>query len=105
MRKIGILLILVAVALAAFLVAQTVTNGQITLKPIGTSTGCVSDTTGDVLCAAADGFYISVAGGTFQKIVAGAIPPPPSPTKIDCTTASLTAGSTGTFSASGCTIK
>lgn len=101
MKKAGILLVIVAIALTA----QTVSNGQINLKPIGASTGCIADATGDVLCAASDGFYISVSGGTFEKIVAGTIPPPPSPTKIDCTTASLTTGSSGSFSASGCTLK
>jgi|SRR5580765_3069126 len=105
MKTLKILLIIMFTVVAAQFVAQTVNNGQLTLKPTGASTGCVADSTGDVLCAAADGFYISVAGGSFQKIVAGTIPPPPSPTTISCTTASLATGSTGTFSASGCTLK
>jgi hypothetical protein len=98
-------LLIVVGLLTLALIAQTGAPSQITLKPISAAGGCVSDAAGGVLCAASDGFYISVAGGTFQKIVAGTIPPPPSPTKIDCTTASLTAGTSGTFSASGCTLK
>lgn len=97
---------IIMVGLGLFIVVAVVAQGtgpsQITLKPIAASTGCVADASGDVMCAASDGFYISVAGGVFQKIATGTAA---SPTTISCTTASLTAGTSGTFSASGCTLK
>jgi hypothetical protein len=101
MKHIILLILVLVVALAA----QTGNTGQIDIKPLGTSGSCVADPTGDVLCAGSDGFYVSIAGGPFQKIVAGAIPPPPSPTKISCTTAALSTGSSGTLTASGCTFQ
>jgi hypothetical protein len=94
--------IVVLVLMAVMLVAQTATNGQITLKPLGASTGCVSDATGAVLCAATDGFYISVAGGAFAKVQTGTAT---QPTQITCTTAALSSGTTGGLTASGCTFK
>ncbi len=100
MRKTILLILVLVIALAA-----QAPTGQITVKPLGPSGSCVADPTGDVLCAVTDGFYISVAGGAFQKIVAGAIPPPPSPTSMACTVASLSTGTSGTFTASGCTFK
>ena len=99
--KIAFLILVLVIALAA----QTGPTGQIIIKPLGASSSCVADPTGDVLCAGSDGFYISVAGGAFEKVVAGTIPPPPSPTKLTCTTASLSSGSVGNLTASGCTFQ
>jgi hypothetical protein len=93
--------LLVALMLVAVLAAQTATNGQMTLKPLGASTGCISDATGAVLCAATDGFYISIAGGPFAKIQTAST----NFTQLTCTTASLSAGASGTLAASGCTFK
>lgn len=97
-----IIVVVLSLIVVGALTAQTSGPSQITLKPIAASTGCVADASGDVMCAASDGFYISVAGGVFQKIATGTAA---SPTTISCTTASLTAGTSGTFSASGCTLK
>ena len=102
MKKLTIVL---ALLLSLALMAQTTGPGQITLKPLASASGCISDSTGAVLCAATDGFYISVAGGTFQKVNTGTPVPPPQPTSISCTTASLSTGSSGTLNASGCTFK
>lgn len=99
------LMVMLALLLSLVLMAQSAGPGQITLKPLATASGCASDTTGDVLCGAADGFYISIAGGTFQKVQTGTPIPPPSPTTISCTTASLSTGTSGSFTASGCIIK
>lgn len=100
MRNVALLLFVLVVALAA----QTVSNGQITIKPAGAASGCVADPAGDVLCAGTDGFYISIAGGSFQKVATGTVAPP-SYTSITCTSAMLSSGSTGNFTASGCTLK
>jgi len=89
--------------LAELIIAQTSSPSQITLKPIAAVAGCVADATGDTLCGASDGFYISVAGGSFQKLATGVVPPPA--TSISCTTASLSTGTSGNFTASGCTLK
>lgn len=97
MRNTLLVLLVLVVALAA----QT-TPSQITLSPLGPSASCISSTTGAVLCAATDGFYVSIAGGAFQKVAVGT---PASPTTISCTTASLSAGTGGTLTASGCTFK
>ena len=93
-KKLTILIFLVVVALTA----QT-TPSQLTLTPVGVSTGCISSTNGDVLCAASDGFYISITGGAFQKIATGAAA---QPTQITCTSATLS--QTG-LAASSCTFK
>lgn len=98
MRYVALFVIVAVVMLAA----QVTGPSQMTFAPLGASTGCVAATTGDVLCAANDGFYISVAGGIFQKINTGS---PTPATTITCTTAALTTGSSGSFTASGCTIK
>jgi len=100
-KAIIVLSILTLINLA--MIAQSVAPSQITLKPIAAVAGCVADTAGDTLCGASDGFYISVAGGSFQKLATGTIPPPA--TSIACTTASLSTGSTGSLTATGCTIK
>jgi len=97
MRNVAILILLLVLALAA----QT-SPSQIGLSPIGPAASCVANSASDVLCAASDGFYISIAGGAFQKIVSGTLV---SPTTISCSTASLSTGTTGTFAASGCTLK
>lgn len=94
MNRVLIVILILVVAL----VAQT-TPSQITLTPLGLSSGCVASTTGAVLCAASDGFYVSIAGGTFQKIVVGTVSVPAT---ITCTTASLSTGTSGSFTASGC---
>lgn len=94
MNRVIIVLLVLVVALAA----QTVPS-QITLTPLGPSTSCLSNSSGAVLCAATDGFYVSVAGSSFQKIVTGTVPVPAT---ITCTTASLSTGTTGSFTASGC---
>ena len=99
------LILLGVIVLALALVAQTSDPSAITLSPLGPAANCVSSATGNVLCAANDGFYISVAGGTFQKVQAGLPPTPPSPTSLSCTTASFTTGATGALVASGCTFK
>jgi hypothetical protein len=94
--------ILVVLAMAIVLSAQASGPSQMSFSPLGASTGCVAATTGDVLCAASDGFYISISGGTFQKVATGTVAPP---TSLICTTASLSSGSTGSLTASGCTFK
>lgn len=94
MQRVLIVVLIMVVAL----VAQT-TPSQITLTPVGPSTGCVSSASGAVLCAASDGFYVSISGGTFQKIVVGTVGVPAT---ITCTTASLSTGTSGSFTASGC---
>lgn len=97
MRNTLLIVLILVIALAA----QT-TPSQLTLSPAGTSSGCVTSVSGDVLCAASDGFYVSIAGGPFQKINVGAIT---LPTTISCTTASLSTGTAGSLTASGCTFK
>ena len=93
--------ILIVLLLTLALAAQT-SPSQLTLSPIGPSASCVGSASGDVLCAATDGFYISIAGGAFQKVFVGT---PASPTTISCSTASLSTGTSGTLTASGCTLK
>lgn len=93
--------LLVILVLVLALAAQT-TPSSITLSPVGASTGCVSNSSGDVLCAASDGFYVSVTGGPFQKINVGAVT---LPTTLNCTTATLSTGTSGSLAASGCTFK
>lgn len=100
MNKAIVLSLILLVTLA--LIAQSTGPSQITLKPLAASTGCVADATGDVLCGASDGLYVSIAGGTFQKIGTGTIAPA---TTISCSTASLASGATGKFTASGCVLK
>jgi hypothetical protein len=95
-------LLLIVLALAIVLSAQTSGPSQMSFSPLGASTGCVAATTGDVLCAAMDGFYISISGGTFQKVATGTVT---LPTSLICTTAMLSSGSTGNLTASGCTFK
>lgn len=97
MKRVVMVVLLLVIALAA----QTIPS-QMTLSPVAPSTGCVSSGAGDVLCAASDGFYVSITGGPFQKINVGAVT---LPTTINCSTASLSTGTTGTLTASGCTFK
>lgn len=101
MKKLSVLLILFGLVVG--LSSQTGSPSQITLKPTAASSACVADAGGDVLCAATDGFYVSAAGGPFQKVMTGS--PAPPVTTITCTIATLSTGSTGNFTASGCTLK
>jgi hypothetical protein len=97
-------LIVLGMFLSLWLGAQTTGPSQMAFSPLGPAANCVAASGGNVLCAASDGFYISVAGGVFEKL-GGTAPPPPSPTKLTCTTASLSSGSSGSLTASGCVFQ
>jgi hypothetical protein len=95
-------IVIVLGLLVVVMLAQTSGPSSLVLSPLGAVSNCASSSTGDVLCAATDGFYISVAGGTFQKVATGqGQTPPPTYTQLTCTTATL--GSNG-LNASGCTF-
>jgi hypothetical protein len=94
-------ILIVVLLLTVWMVAQTSGPSQLAFSPLGASTGCVTSANGSVLCAASDGFYISVSGGSFQKVAVVTS----AATQLTCTTATLATGSTGGLTASGCTLK
>jgi len=97
-------LIVLFLLVAVWLSAQATGPSQLSFSPLGASTSCVvSASTGSTLCAATDGFYISVAGGPLQKIAT--VQGQPAFTSFTCTSGGVTAGSTGGMSGGGCTFK
>lgn len=94
--------------------------------PVGPLTGCPTPVSGsNILCSVTDGYYVSVSGTAYLKINAAAgvasfngrtgnvLPTPGDyaysdlknpPSRVTCTTAQISAGGSGNFTASGCTI-